>query len=414
MERVILHCDLNSFYASVEIYKNPSLRGKPVAVCGEQAERHGIVLAKSDPAKKAGVQTGEAIWQAKQKCPDLIIVPPSFDDYLVFSQKARRIYEEYTDLVEPFGLDECWLDVTASRALFGTGEQIAEEIRRRMKEEVGLTISVGVSFNKVFAKLGSDLKKPDAVTVIPKDRFKEMLWHLPASDMIGVGPSTANTLGHCGVITLGDLATAPVEYLRYRLGKAADILVSHANGLDKSPVNHMDYRPPIKSIGRGMTCVTDLLEDEEVWQVISGLSQDVSHRLRKHCLTAGGIQLSIKDQHLCTRQVQCTLERSTQSFLEIAQTAQQLFISTYDWRYNVRALTVRAINLSPANAPQQLGFLDEHIRSERRDKAELAIEAVRQKYGKAAIEMGSRIKSPKLLPKSEPCALPKGIIHQVR
>ncbi len=409
MERAILHCDLNSFYASVEIYKNPDLRGKAVAVCGNKEDRHGIVLAKSDPAKRMGVQTGEAIWQAQQKCPELIIVPPSFDDYMQFSQKARRIYEDYTDLIQPFGLDECWLDVTASRALFGTGEQIAEEIRRRMKEEVGLTISVGVSFNKVFAKLGSDLKKPDAVTVIPKERFKEQLWGLPASDMIGVGRATAKVLSKYGIDTLGELAQASPEFLKERLGKCGTMLWGFANGLDSSPVDHMDYSPPIKSIGHGITCSTDLMEEDEVWQVVSGLAQDVSHRLRKHCLMAGGVQLTIKDNMLQSRQFQCMLERPTQSFLEIGKTAQRLFRENYEWRLNVRALTVRAISLSPADAPQQLGFLDDFTRSERRDKAEIAMEKVRQKFGRDAVDMASRIKIVALRPESVPCSLPNGV-----
>ncbi len=409
MERAILHCDLNSFYASVEIYKDPQLKGKPIAVCGSKEDRHGIVLAKSDPAKRMGVQTGEAIWQAQQKCPELIIVPPSFDDYMEFSKKARRIYEDYTDLIEPFGLDECWLDVTTSRDLFGTGEQIAEEIRRRMREEVGLTISVGVSFNKVFAKLGSDLKKPDAVTVIPKASFKEKLWALPAGEMIGVGRATSRVLSKYGIDTLGELANTPLEFLKEQLGKNGAVLWSFANGLDASPVNHMDYTPPIKSIGHGITCTTDLLEEAEVWQIISGLAQDVSHRLRKHRLSAGGVQLTIKDSLLQSRQVQCMLEYPTQSFLEIGQTAQQLFCSNYDWHNNVRALTVRAICLSAADAPQQLGFLDDQVRSERRDKAEIAMEQIRQKFGKDAVDMASRIKIISLRPENVPCALPHGV-----
>ena len=409
MDRAILHCDLNSFYASVEIYKNPALRGKPVAVCGSKEERHGIVLAKSDPAKRMGVQTGEAIWQARQKCPDLIIVPPCFDDYMSFSQRARRIYEDYTDLIEPFGMDECWLDVTASRALFGTGEQIAEEIRRRMREEVGLTISVGVSFNKVFAKLGSDLKKPDAVTVIPRERFREILWSLPACEMIGVGHSTARVLSKYGIDTLGELANTPPEFLRERLGKSGETLWSFANGLDVSPVNHMDYTPPIKSIGHGITCSTDLLEEGEVWQVLSGLAQDVSHRLRKHCLSAGGVQLTVKDSGLQCRQVQCTLGRPTQSFLEIGQMALGLFRESYDWRLGVRALTVRAISLVPADAPQQLAFTEEFTRSQRRDKAELAMEAVRRKFGRNAADMASRISAVPLRPEEAPCPFTHGL-----
>lgn len=193
MTRAILHCDLNSFYASVEIFLDPTLKGKAVAVCGSVEDRHGIVLAKSDAAKKMGVSTGEAVWQAKEKCPDLIVVPPHYDQYLKFSKLARKIYEDYTDMIEPFGIDECWLDVTGSTRLFGSPEHIGMEIKERIKKEVGLSISVGVSFNKIFAKLGSDMKKPDAMTVISKETFREQIWSLPASDMLGVGRATGNS-----------------------------------------------------------------------------------------------------------------------------------------------------------------------------------------------------------------------------
>ena len=213
-ERTILHCDMNNFYASVECFLNPDLKPYPVAVCGSVEERHGIVLAKNYKAKACGVRTGEAVWQAQQKCRDLVIVPPHYEEYMSFSKAARKIYEDYTDQVEAFGMDECWLDVSGSASIYGDGEKIANAIRERIKFELGLTVSIGVSFNKIFAKLGSDLKKPDAVTCIPKERFKEIVWPLPASEMLGIGHATEKKLAAAGLRTIGDIARWPVDFFQ--------------------------------------------------------------------------------------------------------------------------------------------------------------------------------------------------------
>ncbi|MBQ8171378.1 MAG: DNA polymerase IV [Oscillospiraceae bacterium] len=412
MERTILHCDLNAFYASVEILLNPELKGKAVAVCGSKEDRHGIVLAKSDLAKKYGVQTGEAIWQAQQKCPDLITVPPRFDEYMKYSAMARRIYEDYTDLIEPFGIDECWLDVTASRLLFGSGEEIAQELRRRLKEEVGLTISVGVSFNKIFAKLGSDLKKPDAVTVIPKESFRSLIGGLPASDMLGVGRSSMKFLKNYGIRTINELADMDVRFLEDKLGKCGRQIWLYANGLDDSPVRHMCCCEPIKSVGHGTTCTTDLFTEDEVWQVIFGLSQDVSKRLRKYKLRAGGVQIAVKDNLLRTRQYQHPLIAPVQSFAEIAENAFSLFRQNYKWERGVRALTVRTINLLPEadDEPQQLFFEDSSAsRREKRDRIELAIERIRSRYGNDAINMGSLFAADDITAEEIPNTMPTGM-----
>jgi len=408
-ERTILHCDLNSFYASVEILLDPSLRGKAMAVCGSVENRHGIVLAKSDLAKNYGVQTGEAIWQAKQKCPDLITVPPRFDEYMKYSAMARRIYMDYTDLIEPFGIDECWLDVTASRLLFGDGEQIAQELRRRMKEEVGLTISVGVSFNKVFAKLGSDYKKPDAVTVISKERFREITGELPCTDMLGVGRATQKFLRHYGILTLKDLAAMDVRFLEQKLGKCGRQIWENANGLDNSPVRHMSESEPIKSVGHGTTCITDLYTDDEVWQVIYGLSQDVSKRLRKYKLCAGGVQIAIKDNLLCVKQHQIPLDEPTQCFSEIARIAFELFRRHYTWERGVRALTVRTIELLPEDEPVQLTLDGGVTDSDKRNRIELAVERIRERYGHSAINPASLFAAPHITAEELPNTMPSGI-----
>ena len=251
-ERAILHSDLNSFYASVEMMLDPSLRGKAVAVCGATEDRHGIVLAKSEKAKRAGVKTGMVNWEAKGLCRDLIMVPPHYDQYLKYSKLTRAIYQRYSDLVEPFGMDECWIDISGCRYL-GTPMQIAEEIRKATREELGLTVSIGVSFNKIFAKLGSDMKKPDAITEITRDGFKEKIWPLNCSEMIYCGPATTRKLAKYGIITIGDVAATDPNFLKMILGINGLALWKYANGADQSRVMHRDFVSPIKSVGHGIT-----------------------------------------------------------------------------------------------------------------------------------------------------------------
>ena len=238
-QRVILHSDMNSFYASVEMMLDPSLKGKAVAVCGATEDRHGIVLAKSELAKKAGVKTGMVNWEAKQRCPGLILVPPQYDQYLKYSKLAHQIYYRYTDLVEPFGMDECWLDLTGSGA-YGTGMEIAQKIRTACREELGLTVSIGVSFNKIFAKLGSDLKKPDAVTQITKEDFREKVWPLAAAELIYVGRATEAKLARYGVHTIGELAAIPPEILQKWFG-VGDLEKSSFSNIEQQSLEFVKY-----------------------------------------------------------------------------------------------------------------------------------------------------------------------------
>ena len=321
MERIVIHSDLNNFYASVERRLRPELCGVPLAVGGNKEERKGIVLAKSEEAKRFGVKTGEALWQAKKKCPDLVVVPPNFPEYMKFSRMARAIYAEYTDLIEPYGIDECWLDVTHSTKIFrpfdgemyaGEGEErhfnpeylkfIGDELRGRIKSELGLTVSVGVSFNKVFAKLGSDMKKPDAVTVIPKESFKEIVWDLPASDMLGIGRATEKKLSSVGIYTIGQIAQFPVDFFQRRLGKCGVDIWRFANGLDNSQVIVRDIEVPDKTVGHGMTAVQDLESPAEVWKFMLELCQDIGHRLFVFNKKATGIAIAIRDKNLFTKQ----------------------------------------------------------------------------------------------------------------
>jgi DNA polymerase-4 len=363
--------------------RNPSLKDKYVAVCGSQEDRHGIVLAKNYPAKYKGVKTGEPIWQAKQKCPDLVIVPPNYEEYLKYSKLTKEIYYRFTDQIEPFGMDECWLDVTGSTELFGSGYEIAYKIKEAVKAELGLTVSIGVSYNKIFAKLGSDIKKPDAITVIEEDTFKDQIWKLPASDLMGVGYATTKKLSRCMVRTIGDLATMNPVILKHMLGINGEKLYNYANGIDYSRVMNNEYIAPIKSIGHGITCIADLENNSEVWKVILELTQDISHKLRINELCANGVSLSVKDNTLFFKEYQCKLAYSSQSAIDIAKIAYHLFEKNYLWNENVRALTVRAINLEPYNKEQQLNiFYKKQIKKE---NIEFTVEQIRERFGKRAV-----------------------------
>lgn len=379
-ERVILHSDLNNFYASVACRLDPSLEGKYVAVCGSAKERHGIVLAKNQKAKACGVTTGEPIWKARQKCPALVTVAPQYQAYVRFSKAVQQIYLRYTDRVESFGIDECWLDVTGSQFLFGTGQEIAERIRREVRQEIGLTVSVGVSYNKVFAKLCSDLRKPDAVTYIAKEDMRQKIWPLPAASLLGVGDATRQMLERFFIHTIGDLAVQDRDILRRRMGVQGEKLWYYANGLDDSPVARYTDQTPIKSISRGITCVRDLRTPKEVWGVLFDLSRKVAARMHSHALKAGGVQLSIKDKNLRTRQYQTKLEHPSDGYHQIAASAFTLFQKRYDWQLPVRAVTVGGILLQDPKTPEQLDFFSDR-RLNRQLAAEYAEEELCRRFG---------------------------------
>lgn len=383
--RVILHSDMNCFYASVEMMLNPSLRGKPVAVCGSTEDRHGIVLAKSQKAKEAGVKTGMVNWEAKKCCPGLIVVPPQYDQYLKYSKLARAIYGRFTDLIEPYGMDECWLDVTESSYVGGDGMEIAEKIRRTIREELGLTVSIGVSFNKIFAKLGSDLKKPDAITEISETNFQDKIWPLPASDLLYVGPRTNEKLAKYGIRTIGQLAATDPDFLRRLLGVRGVDLWRYAAGRDESRVMQQDFVSPVKSIGHGITCTADLNTNEEVWKVMLELSQDVGHRLRVHGLDATGVQISIRSNELWGKQYQAHFQAATRSPRDIADLGRKLFEREYQWSTPVRAVSIRAIDLVLHGQPTQMNLFVDQKKLDRRDQLDDAIESIRRRFGKHSI-----------------------------
>ena len=389
--RIILHCDLNNFFASCSLLFNPTLRDMPVAVCGDSENRHGIVLAKNDIAKKYGVKTAEPIFQAKRKCKDLVILPPLYDAYYEYSRKAQEIYSRFTDLVEPFGIDECWLDVTGSTLLFGSGEQIANKIRKTVKKELGLTVSVAVSFNKVFAKLGSDMKKPDAVTVITKENFKEKIWGLPVSDLLFVGKSTADKLKSIGVNIIGDVSLCDDATLNRLLGKNGITLKNSALGLDNSPVTSILEETKPKSIGKSTTCSKDFENNEEVWKAFLEFAGTISDSLRKYNLYAGGVQVHIRTASLSVREFSFTFNETTNCALTLAKHGFELFKQNYNFPEPLRSVGLRAINLkSDCHAVQQDIFGNAE-QSAKAEQVENSIYKVRQKFGKFSVKRGTTV-----------------------
>ena len=383
--RTILHVDVNNCYASIEICFRPELRGKPVAVGGDVEARHGIILAKSQEAKKFGVQTGEALWQAKQKCPGLIILPPNFPLYLHYSRRLREIFNSYTDQVEPFGLDECWLDVTGSTHLFGSGPVIAETIRQRVKKELGVTVSIGVSWNKIFAKLGSDMKKPDAVTVITGDDFKQKVWPLPASDLLYVGRATARKLYSRGIITIGELAKVSPEYLHDWFGKWGYVLHVFANGLDTSPVARAGEEAIVKSVGNSTTTPRDLCNSQDVKIVFYNLAESVAARLREQGMMGRTVQVGLRDNELNSFERQIKLPRPTWLASEICDAAMTLLSENYTFAKPLRSVGVRACDLTSAHDAVQLTMYGDEAKREKYERLERTVDDIRRRYGHYSI-----------------------------
>ncbi len=387
MERVILHSDLNNFYASVECLYNPELRGKPVAVAGDPEARHGIILAKNYPAKACGVQTGDPLWMAKQKCPDIVFTPPHYDRYMQFSQLAREIYSEYTDQVEPYGLDECWLDVTGSIALFGDGRAIADEVRRRIRQELGVTASVGVSYNKIFAKLGSDMKKPDATTVITSERFRESVWPLPVSDLLYVGRATHQKLKRYCIKTIGDLAAADQRFLQRLLGQNGLMLWRFANGLDTSLVSNIGAKSLIHSIGNSTTAPRDLVTDEDIKITLYVLCESVSARMREYGFVCDTVQLGVRDNELQSYERQGKLSYPNRTAKALFEKAFELYKRNHLSGKPVRSLSVRACRLS-ISENEQLSLLPDVAAIQKQEELESAVDALRGRFGPFSIRRG--------------------------
>ena len=392
MDRVILHCDMNGFFASVELLDYPQLKDKPMAVCGSPENRHGIILAKNEIAKKYGVVTAETLWQARKKCPDLQVVPPHHDKYKHYSRMINDIYLRFTDMVEPFSVDESWLDVTASRQLFGTGREIADTIRQTVKKELGLTLSAGVSFNKIFAKMGSDYKKPDATTVITRENFRNILWPLDIREMFFVGKATADKLHEYGIKTIGELAVSDKKMISSMLGRQGGVIHDYANGLDTTPVLRFDQLEKVKSIGNGTTFRRNLQGEKDIRTAVTGLSDTVAARLRSHKMKAFGVKVDIKDPDLKVISRQQQLDNPANITDIIADTAMSIIRKSWKMRDPIRMLTITAINLCDENQAQQLSlFTDENVLAEKGEKVERAMDDIRKKFGTDAIKFGSVI-----------------------
>lgn len=384
-EAVILHSDLNNFYATVEVKLFPELAGKPVAVCGDKESRHGIVLAKSEEAKKFGVRTGDIIWEAKRKCPGLVVRPVRFPEYERESRAVREIYGRFTDCIEPFGIDECWLDVSQSRT-FGDGVQIAEKIRAAVKDELHLTVSVGVSFNKVFAKLASDLKKPDAVTRVGRVDFQEKIWPLPVSRLLYVGKATAEKLEALGIHTIGDLAAAEQALLVWRLGKWGATLSSYARGEDREPVRSVRERDALKSVGNSLTYFEDIYRKGDVKRLLYVLSESVAARMRDAGLgKADTVHLWVRDNAMQTYSWQIKV-RPTALCGEIAEAAYSLFCKRYVARRGIRGLGVTASGFD--RGEEQLTFEILNSSYEKKARVEEAVARIREKHGYSKLQRG--------------------------
>lgn len=388
---------MNSFFASVELIEHPELKEKPVAVCGDPDSRHGIILAKNEPAKAFGIVTAETVSQARRKCPDLILLPPHHDKYRHYSRLINTVYYQYTDMVEPFSIDESWLDVTASVKLFGSGRDIADRIRERVRSELGLTLSAGVSYNKIFAKMGSEYKKPDATTEITRENYKRLLWPQPVENMFFVGFATAQKLRSAGISTIGDLASASGIRLESLLGKQGPLLIKYASGRDDSPVSLSGERDRIKSVGNGITFSRDLKSAEDALTAVTSLSDTVAGRLRKYGFKAKGVKVDIKDASFKSISRQKQLVKPTHLSSDIKQAAMELISSSWRFPDPIRLITVTAINLTDGEEGEQLSFFGNGYSSdsesaaaaeEKSDSIEKAMDDIRRKFGDSSITFG--------------------------
>lgn len=397
MDRTILHIDANSYYASVECLHDPSLRDRPVAVGGDAQARHGIILSVNQLAKPCGIKVGEALWQARQKCPELVIVPPHYEQYLRFSRLTRAIYGEYSPQVEPFGLDEAWVEVTNTDALAALGAQgVADEIRLRVREELGITVSVGVSWNKIFAKLGSDYKKPDAVTVFGRESMREKIWPLPASDLLYVGRATERKLRGRGVHTIGQLAQTPPALLESWLGKWGLVLSAFANGLDQTPVSPTGEADAVKSIGNSTTTPRDLRCDRDAELVFWMLCESVAARLRAQGLLCRTVQIGLRTNDLRHFERQKKLSRATCLAADLHAAAMELLREGFAWQLPLRSIGVRGTELAPASEPLQLSMFENAKRLEKQEKLERAVDDIRRRFGYYSIGRAALISDPTL------------------
>ncbi len=391
MDRIIFHIDCNKFFASVECLHRPEIREFPVAVGGSVEKRHGIVLTANQIAASRGVKTAMPLWQALNRCPDLVVVPPNYPLYVRFSNMARKIYCEYTDLVEPFGLDECWLDVTDNVKSVEEGRVLAEEIRERIKNELGITVSIGVSWNKVFSKLGSDYKKPDAVTVFTRENFKEIIFPLPVRDLLYVGPATEKKLLARGIFTIGDIANSSPEKLCSFLGVNGYMLHSFAAGSENSAVKNCEHKRGIKSVGNSVTAPRDLVSLEDIKLTFSVLCETVARRLRDSGLKAKKVGISVRDSALKTITRQLSLSFSTSSEKVLLHAAMELFENNVSYPFSVRSIGVCAMCLEDENETVQFDLFGEVKKNIRYEKLEKTLDSLKFRFGNDCVKKASQM-----------------------
>lgn len=387
-DRVIYHIDCNSFYASVEELLYPEFKKVPMAVCGNPEARRGIILAKNELAKSFGVKTAETIWQAQRKCPNLTLRPARHHLYREYCEKVNAIYEQYTSQVQRFGIDESYLDVTGSLHLFGNDPlTLAHEIRQRITRETGLTVSVGVSWCKVFAKLGSDLKKPDAVSVISRENYRRVVWPMPVGNLLFVGRTTAESLSQLGIRTIGELAHMDPDLLCERLGKLGSQLHAHANGLDDSPVLEAGEEDELHSVGNGMTFSRNLISRKDILTSVTVLSDSVAARMRRHGVKGAAVQITIKDQNLKVITRQKPLPVPTYLAADLGRAVMELIEASWKIGTPIRMLTITALKLMPQDmAVEQISLLeDNNPRRERRERLEKTLDGIREKFGHGSI-----------------------------
>lgn len=394
-DRIILHVDCNCFYASVEMLHHPELAGQPLAVGGDPEARHGIVMTANYIAKRQGVKTGQALWEARKACPEVVFVPPRMDLYIRFSRLARKIYHDYSDKVESFGLDECWIDITDTCRIVGdhtvsfeNGRKVAEEISSRVKTELGITVSIGVSWNKIYAKLGSDYKKPDAITVFDHENSRQLISPLPAKDLLYVGHRTERKLLNYGIHTIGQIAKADPALMQSWFGKMGLMLSVFARGLDQTPVSEVGLEAPIKSIGNSTTTPRDLLNNDDVKLVLYLLSESVARRLRENHFKGNVVEVYVRDSDLFYCHRQRKIASPTNISAEIENTAIDIFLELYSWQRPIRSIGIRVGNLVPEYEPEQLNLFVDERRRNRLLRADRMVDVIRERFGFEAIQRG--------------------------
>ena len=388
MERIILHCVINNCYTSIECAENPELKGKPVIVCDSTDDPHCIVLAKSPEAKKYGIQTGETLWQAKMKNPDLITVNPQFNVYTRYSQAIRNIYYRFTDKIESSGLNECWLDITNSIKSFGSVPYLATLIKNTVRKEMGVTISIGVSFNKVFSKIASGLTKDNSIKYIDRKNYKKEIWNLSINKLPGVKGETLRKLNKMHIKSIGDIANETKITLEKFLGKKGALLWEYANGLDNSIVSDCDVSTPVKSVGHGITIQKDMNNNDDVWQLIFALSDTVGKKLESNRIAASKVQITIRDCQQTNHEFQCVLATPTQNPASLSRQIFSHFTKNYTWNNNIRSISIRAIELVPYAAPYQFNTCGNIEKDKKSTNKESLLDKLQNRFGAKLINYG--------------------------